>query len=334
MIIVTGGTGLLGGHLLLKLVELKKPVRVIIRKGTDPNKILSVWKHYPVDQHLPEQFEWFEADLNHRAEVYEALEGASQVYHCAGLVSFTQRQKRPLWETNAGITGNIVDALLEQPESKLVHVSSIAAIGPAGPGENCTELNGWPVSRDSIYATTKTRGELEVWRGISEGLKAAIINPSIILGPGDWNKSSAHIFDVIYKGLRFYAKGITGYVDVRDVVGCMIQLMQSDISGERFIVNTTNLSFYELFNKVAFGLHVKAPSRYATPVITSLACKAEWFRTLFTVGEPRITRSGARSSHAVQQYSSEKVCKALDFSFRDIDETIRHTAECYLKEIK
>ncbi len=333
MIIVTGGTGLLGGHLLARLAGTGKPVRLIVRKGTDPARLRDVWKHYGEEQHgLPEQFEWFEADLTNKVEVYEAFAGASQVYHCAGLVSFSNRNRKQLWETNIEITGNIVNALLEEPACKLVHVSSVAAIRSADHNEVCTEQSGWPVSRESMYAATKTRGEMEVWRGICEGLNAVIVNPSIIIGPGNWKKSSAMIFDAIYKGLAYYTRGVTGYVDVRDVVECMIQLMQSDISGERFILNAANLSFQDMFNKVASALNVEAPSCYASPFITSIASRVEWMKTVFTGGEPRITRSTAHSSHTIQLYSAEKIRKALNFTFRDIDDTIRYTAECYLKE--
>ncbi len=333
MIVVTGGTGLLGGHLLLELAKEKTPVRVIIRKGTDPKKVFSVWKHYSIDtQALLNRFEWFEADLINKAEVGEALEGATQVYHCAGLISFGYGKRRSMWETNVDITSNLVNTLLELPGVKLVHVSSVAALGPAMPDEQISELNAWPVSCKSMYEKTKTRGELEVWRGITEGLHAVIVNPSIILGPALWNTSSARIFNVIYKGLKFYTLGVKGYVDARDVASAMIQLMQSDISGERFILNAANISFFDLFNKTANALHVKPPSFYASPFLTSIAWQAEWVRMLISGNEPAITRISMRSAHTTQQYTAEKISSQLNFTFRNIDETIQHTAECYLKE--
>jgi len=333
MIVVTGGTGLLGGHLLLKLAEEKTAVRVIIRKGTDPKKVFAIWKHYPVDpQSLLSRFEWFEADLNNKAEIPNAFENATQVYHCAALVSFGYGHRQIMWETNVDATANIVTYLQELSGVKMVHVSSIAAIGPIMSNGQYNEQSGWPVKCKSMYEKTKTRGELEVWRGVTEGLNAVIVNPSIILGPAKWNTSTARIFDVIFKGLWFYTRGINGYVDARDVADAMILLMESQISGERFILNACNISFFDLFNKISVALHVKPPKIVANPFMTSLAWQAEFIRRLITGGEPVITRISMRSAHAKQYYSAAKIGSQLPFTFRDIDETIRHTAKCYLKE--
>jgi dihydroflavonol-4-reductase len=333
MIVITGGTGLLGGHLLIALAKENLPVRVILRKGTDPMKVFQVWKHYPVDlQSMLNRFEWFEADLINKAEVPGAFEKATQVYHCAGLISFGYGKRRSMWETNVEATSNIVNVLMDLPGVKLVHVSSIAAIGPAMPDEPCSELSGWPVAENPLYTKTKTRGELEVWRGIAEGLNAAIVNPSIILGPAKWNTSTARIFDTIYKGLGFYTLGVNGYVDARDVADAMIRLMHSTISGERYILNACNISFHDLFTNISSALHVKPPSYYANPFLTSLAWRAEFLRMLITGRDPVITRTSMRSAHAKQFYSAEKFSSQLGFTFRNINETIEHTAQCYLKE--
>jgi dihydroflavonol-4-reductase len=333
MIVVTGGTGLLGGHLLLELINTDDTIRVIIRKDSKPEKVFSVWKHYHSDpQALLKRFQWYPADMINMAEMNDAIENASQVYHCAGFVSFDPGKKRKLWETNVNITANLVNTCLAHSNLKLVHVSSVATINNPGDDTQSNEQSSWLVSGKSGYAATKTRGELEVWRGITEGLNAVIVNPTVILGPGAWDKSSARIFDILYRGLRYYTTGITGYVDVRDVVRAMIELMHSNISGERFVLNAVNLTFKELFEKISLALKIKAPSHVASPFITSLAWKAEWLLSLLTGHKPRVTRVSARSAHARQEYSSEKICTQLGFSFRDINETIRDVAECYLKE--
>jgi dihydroflavonol-4-reductase len=333
MIVVTSGTGLLGAHLLLELVNTDDRVRVIMRKGSSRKKVFSVWKHYHDDPRtLLGRFEWYEADLTNKAEVCSAIEGASKIYHCAGFVSFSSGQKRAFRESNIEIIANLVDACLQISGIKLVHVSSVAAIGKTVGEKQSSESGGWPVSAKSMYARTKIRGELEVWRGIAEGLNAIIVNPSVILGPGDWEKSSARIFEVVYKGLGFYTKGVTGFVDVRDVVNVILELMHSDITGERFIVSAANLTFEELFAKIAFSFDKKPPSHYASPLMTSFAWRTEWLYALLTGRQPRITRVSARSAHAIQEYTAEKVCSRLDFSFRNIDETIREVAACYLKD--
>jgi dihydroflavonol-4-reductase len=332
MIVVTGGTGLLGGHLLLSLANENLPVRVIIRKGGNPEKVFHVWRNYPVDSSaLLRRFEWYEADLTNKSEASDALKGATQIYHCAGLVSFAYGRRREMWDTNVTATGNLVDSLLESDHAKLVHVSSIAAIGPTLMDGFYTEQSGWPVNCKSMYEKTKTHGEFEVWRGIAEGLNAVIVNPSIILGPAKWDTSSARIFDTIYNGLLFYTRGINGYVDVRDVADAMINLMNSNISGERYILNAVDLSFSELFNKISDSLHVKRPKYHAGKFLTALAWQAEFVRALLTGHDPIITKTSMRSAHAKQFYSSEKFRLTTGYSYRDIDDTIRHTASCFLK---
>jgi dihydroflavonol-4-reductase len=333
MIVVTGGTGLLGAHLLLELAKEDAPVRVILREGTSPEKVLSVWKYYHENpRSLLERFEWHYADLTNRADVHEALDGAVQLYHCSGLVSFDPRLRRRLWEINFSITRNLVDECLSLQGIRMVHVSSVAAIKGSDSGEVNSESDGWPVKSSSVYARTKTAGEMEVWRGITEGMEAVIVNPSVILGPGNWKSSSARIVDVVYNRLPFYTSGVTGFVDARDVASAMLVLMKSTISGERYILNAANVSFRELFEKMAASLQRKAPAHYASPFLTSLAWRAERIKSFLTRNEPVITRSSARSAHAKQAFSSDKIKKDTGFTFREIDETIREVAACYLKE--
>jgi dihydroflavonol-4-reductase len=333
MIVVTGGTGLIGGHLLLELEETGDPVRVILRKGTPPEKVFNVWKHYhPRPEELLNRFEWYYADLNNRAEAYEALEGATGIYHCAGFVSFNPGDRKQLWETNVHMTEKLVSACSGIPGVKFVHVSSVAAVNGSDNEAQCTEQSGWPAKALSWYARSKTHGEMEVWRGITEGLNAVIVNPSVILGPGAWQASSARIFDVVYRGLKYYTRGITGFVDARDTAKAMIALMKSDISGERYVLNAANLSFRDLFTKIALALHKKPPSRYASPFMTSLAWRGELLLSLVSGRVPRITKVSARAAHAMQGYSSEKIRKQLGFTFTGIDKTIQEVAGFYLDE--
>jgi len=335
MIVVTGGTGLVGSHLLLSLAKANNAIRALIRPGSDPKKILAVWNHYTNDpDSLFERIDWYTVDLLNRASLAEALQGAHQVYHCAARVSFDPRRKSEIWNANVTLTRNLVNCCLELTNVKLIHVSSVAAIGRPREDGISDETCGWPVKPASIYSKTKTLAELEVWRGITEGLNAVIVNPSVILGPGDWKKGSAMIFDTIRKGLMFYPGGATGFVDVSDVAEVMVALGNSELSGERYILNSADLSFRELFEKVAINLHRKPPSYSISPFMTSLAWIVEWMLTLVTKKEPRITRHSARSAHSVQSYSSEKICNALPYSFRNIDETIREIAAFYTKDKK
>ena len=330
MIVVTGGTGLTGSHLLLQLVQMKKQVRVFIRPGSEPEKILKVWQYYTPDANeLFKKIDWHTVNMFDRASLDEALQGAQQVYHCAAAVSFNPRRKSEIWDSNVNLTRNLVNACLDLQDCRMIHMSSVAAVGKPQEDFPVDETAGWPVKPGLIYAKTKTLGELEVWRGINEGLDAVIVNPSVILGPGTGNRGSSMLFESLKQGLQFYPAGTTGFVDVRDVVDIMIKLGDSNISGERFILNAVNLSYKDFFTRVALQFNRKPPSRFVTPFMASVAWKMEGLLTLFTGKEPRITRFTSKTSQVKQEYSSEKLIKYLDFSFRDIDATIREISKFY-----
>jgi len=330
MILVTGGTGLVGSHLLHELVKTDSHIRAIIRTGSHPGSILPLWKYYSADaETLFKKIEWYSTDLMNRAAIAEAINGWEKIFHCAGSVSFSRRRKNEIRETNIIMVRNLIDACLENNTGKFIHVSSVAAIAkPEGNGP-ADESSGFPVKPGSLYAKSKTLGELEVWRGISEGLNAVIVNPSVILGPAVNKMGSTMLFSSLRKGMSFYPSGSTGFVDVRDVAGIMVRLADSDISGERFVLNSANMAYRELFTKILSGYSRKPPKFRLSKTSASLAALGEWFMTLFTGKEPRITLATARSSASHHAYSAEKVRSTLGVTFRDIDETIRDTADYY-----
>jgi dihydroflavonol-4-reductase len=303
-----------------------------VRPGGEYRKVLTIWKHYDKQpESLLEQVEWLPADLTDKAEMTELLEGADELYHCAAKVSFQARDKKEMYRVNTEAVKNIVNCCLGQGNIRLLHVSSIAAIG--GPDrEVFDETSGWPARSRSVYARTKTLGEFEVWRGITEGLQAVIVNPSVILGPGPWQQSSARFFDVVYKGLNYYTLGETGFVDVQDVVSAMILLMRSEITGERFILNAANMSYKALFEKIAAALQVVPPQKYAGPFKTALAWRMEFLKQLLTGIEPRVTRQSAYTAHKRQGYSSSKIQRVTGKKFLPMDETIQRVAHCYLSD--
>jgi len=330
MIIVTGGTGLVGSHLLLMLAEKDAHVRALIRPGRRPETLLKLWQHYTsAADDLYRKIEWYETDLSNPASIADGIAGWEKLYHCAASVSFNPRRKKEIWQTNILMVRDLVNACLDNNTGKFIHVSSVAAVAkPQGDGPG-NEKSGFPVKPGSVYAKTKTLGELEVWRGINEGLNAVIVNPSIILGPSVKIMGSSMLFETLRKGISFYPAGSSGFVDVRDVAEVMVRLADSNISGERFILNGANISYRELFEKILACYGQKPPKYKLSGFTTSLAAIAEWFLTLFTGNEPRITLNTARSSHGVQAYSAEKVSKVAGFRFREIDDTLRETCGYY-----
>lgn len=332
MNLVTGGTGMLGAHLLFDLLNKGEKVRAIKRTSSDLKIVRKIFSFYTSQSdQLFEKIEWVDADLLDVFSLEDALEGIRQVYHCAAMVSFNKKDQQRMLENNVTGTANLVNACLKERIYKLVHVSSIAALGRAEKGETTTEKTPWKDSdKDSPYSISKYQSELEVWRGIAEGLNAVIINPSVIIGPGDWSKGSPSFFPFIAKGMKFYSQATNGYVSVRDVSKVMMVLMGIDISGERFIVNAEDLTYLELFNMIAKSTHSNYPSIEAKSWMLNLGWRLAKIPSLFTRKTPQFTRSTAHSFMHSYSYSSQKLEDAIGFEFTAMQKVIGETGALYL----
>jgi dihydroflavonol-4-reductase len=334
MIIVTGGTGLLGSHLLYELVKNGKEVTAIRRSEKNIPGVEQVFGYYSeTPGELLERIHWVQADMLNYPDMLEVMEGVDEVYHCAAIVSFDPSQHAEMIQSNTLGTANLVNAAIENGVSKFVHVSSTAAIGKPVGDNLADETLIWTESKANTgYSISKFRSEMEVWRGLQEGLNAVIVNPSIILGPGFWDHGSSSIFKKIDKGLKFYSNGVTGYVGVWDVVRIMIRLMESDISEERFLVTAENLTYREVFDRVADEMGKKRPTIEGTKFMAELAWRFDWLVSkLFRVGEHTLTKERVRAARNVVRYDNAKVRKTLDFEFEPIDSVIKNVVEYYRK---
>ncbi len=333
MILVTGGTGLVGAHLIYHLLQGNKKVRALKRKSSDIQKTRFVFSFYGDGAlSLFEQIEWIDGDLLDYDSLTQALENIDIVYHTGALVSFNPSLKDQLMEVNEAGTANLVNICIEKNIKKFCFVSSIATMGNSKNGELIDEFSYWQGGKNhSAYSISKFRAEMEVWRATKEGLNAVIVNPSVIIGPGDWSTGSPKIIKTIYKGLRYFTPGGTGFVDVRDVVRSMIQLTESDTTNERFIINGANLSYQNFFNLVAKGLKVKAPHVKAGKFLLSLAWRFEKVRNLITGSEPLITPDSARTSLKTTLYSGKMIEKTIGFQYTPIETTLKDTTAFFLK---
>jgi nucleoside-diphosphate-sugar epimerase len=337
MILVTGGTGLVGSHLLYDLLSKGEKVRALKRKNSKIEQVEKVFSYYSSDyKELFNKIEWLEGDVQDDFSLEEALKDVRDVYHCAAMVSFHKKDKRKLFEINVEGTRNLVDACVDAKIHKFCMVSSIAALGTPEEGEDTVdETSPWsPEDKRSNYSLSKFQSELEVWRAIEEGLNAVIVNPSVILGPGYWEKGSSQLFSTVAKGLKYYTKGITGYVDVRDVSKAMIQLMESNITNERFILNGDNCTYQYLFETIAKYLNVKQAKIYATPQLTEIAWRLAAVKSIFTFSKNSFTKETARASHNCKNYSNQKIKDAIAFEFTSIEDSIRDTAKHYPLQAK
>ncbi|QCR23633.1 NAD-dependent epimerase/dehydratase family protein [Pontibacter sp. SGAir0037] len=310
MVFVTGSSGLIGNFLIPALLQQGYPVKALYR-----NQIPAI--------EGAGQAQWVEGDILDPSFLRSELVGVSHIFHCAGLVSYAPQDEELLKQINIEGTANIVDACLEIGNVKLCHVSSIAAVGRPKGTNILTEDAKWDQAEEhSAYASSKYFGELEVWRGVAEGLKAVIVNPSVILGPADWNRSSTRLFKYVYDEKPFYTTGKANFVDVRDVVEAIMRLNFSEISGERFILNAAQLTYKEFFEEAARCFGKKAPARKVPPLLAEVVWRAEHVRSWFTGKRPLITKDTARVSGKSHFFSNSKVQKAINLEFRPIAETI------------
>lgn len=333
MILVTGGTGLLGSHLLLNLVENGESVRAIYRTEAKRDAVLGIFGYYHENpKALWERIDWVQGDVLDIPNLEDAFDGVSQVYHCAAAVTFLPADEPYMHKVNVEGTANVVNLCLERPELRLCHVSSVAAIGRDGSEKVIDEQNEWKESKhNASYAVSKHHAEMEVWRGITEGLNAFMINPSLIIGPGDWSQSTGAMFRKAWKGLPFYTRGGNCFVDVRDVVAVMMALMKSEVRNERFIVGAENRLFKEVFERIAQNMGKKPPTLEASPWMTELTWRAEKLRSAITGTKPFITKEVAHHALQLNRYDNAKLLKKLpDFSFRKVDETLDFVCDKFM----
>ncbi|WP_347050861.1 NAD-dependent epimerase/dehydratase family protein [Flavobacterium olei] len=328
MILVTGGTGLVGAHLLLHLIENGENVRALYRNQKRIEKTKSVFDFYKKTD-LFEKIDWLEADILDVPSLENAFIGITQVYHSAALISFDPKDEEKLRKTNIEGTANMVNFSIAKGIEKFCFVSSIAALGDIAPHETyITEETDWnPEKPHSDYAISKYGAEMEVWRGLQEGLDVIIVNPGVILGPPQmmtiFDEGSSEIYRKVSNGLSFYTLGSTGFVSIDDVVKITSELMKSDIKNERFTIIADNIVFRDLLNTVADILKVKRPHIHAKPLFMNLLWIADF---LLFFKKRSITKATAKASYSNNLYSNEKIKTALGTVFTDIHDYIKDSS--------
>ncbi len=336
MILVTGATGLLGSHLLYDLLIHGEKVRAMKRAGSSTAPVLHTFTYYSKNaQQLFDRIEWVDGDMCDYYSVEDAVRGVDYVYHCAATISFNPKDAHLMLQQNELGCANVVNACLEHKIRKACFVSSVAALGHTGTEEPITENTFWKISdENSSYAISKYASEREVWRGIEEGLNAVIVNPSIIVGPGNRNSGSSNMFNGAYEGMKFYAHGVTAFVDVRDVAKCMRLLMESESKGERFIVSSENISYKSFFDEMHRAFGKPLPSVFAPIWLSNLVWRFEAFKSAITGSNPLITKDTARSAHQKNYYSNEKIRSYLNVSFIPVLQSVQDSCGLYLRDLE
>lgn len=267
--------------------------------------------------------EWVEGDVLDLGALEEGMQGVRRVYHCAAMVSLSNKERREMYRVNIQGTANVVNLCLDLGVEKLVHVSSVAGLGREKDGSFITEKTPFDYDGQNwAYGISKYESECEVWRGIAEGLKAAIVNPTIVLADRDWTQGSGRMFGVIQKGMRFYTPGGNGYVDVRDVSRCMIALMESNISAQRFIINAENRSYKAIFSLIAQAMGKPLPSVKLKRWMLEIAWRVNFVYSAISGKEPLISKDAVKAGFRVTRYSNEKIVNATGIKFLPLEQTI------------
>lgn len=323
-ILVTGGTGFLGSNILKELVKAGFSPLALRRSSS------------PFPEHIEEDtlsnIQWITGDILDVISLEEAMQGVDTVIHAAAVVSFNKKDKKLLEKVNLEGTANVVNLALETGVRRIVHISSIAALGRKKDSNIVDETAKWESSKNNTaYGQSKYLGELEVWRGFAEGLEGVILNPATILGYGNWNEGSNAIFKNVYKEFGWHTNGVNAFTDVEDVAKAVVMVMQSPITEQRFIISNDNWSFKKLLYTIADGFNKKRPTKNATPFLSGLAWRVEWFKSLFSGRKPLITKESAKVANSETYYDNSKLLKAFpDFRYKPLEITIKKACEKYL----
>ncbi len=319
MVAVTGATGLLGSHILERLQRAGVDIIGLHRSGRD--------------QSPREGIAWRTADISDQVTLREALEGATTVIHAAAFVSFNPRRRKQIFEINVEGTRNIVNTCLQLGIKNLIHVSSVSALGRK-PGEPVTEVSKWSGAHATDYAESKYLAELEVFRGAEEGLEVGIVNPSVILSTVQLHRSSAALFDYVWKERTFYTEGNLNYVDARDVAEAIFQLYARPRPGEKYILSAGAVTYKKFFELLAEKFGKRAPAVKVSSRLSYWVGWAEEMRGLLVNRDPLITRQSAGTARHSFLYDNRKVKEQLGIQMHSLEETLDWCCADYLRNVK
>ena len=335
MILVTGATGLVGSHLVYQLLKKGNKIKAVKRTSSDTSNTLKVFSYYDSNaQELFNSIEWIDVDLMDVEEVETVFENITEVYHCAAMVSFAPKDKKKILKFNAEITANLVNAALLKDIKKFGMLSSVAVLDKSSDRET-TENDYWKADPNvSVYGISKYRSEMEVWRGVEEGLNAVIVNPSLILGPGNWGSSSSVLFKTAHKGMPFYSTGTNGFVDVRDVAKAIIELMDKNSFGKRFILNSENWPLRKSFAEMAKNLESKQPHIALSKKLSAIYWRLEWVKSFIFGWQPTVTKETVHTAFSNTRFSNQKIKDTIGFEFIPVEKSIEEFSQFYLNDLK
>lgn len=322
-ILITGGTGFIGSYILKDLLHHGYDNLVATKRPSSDMTLV---------EEVADRVKWVELDILDIVGLSDIVSDVRAIIHAAAMVSFASNDRDALMKINVEGTANLINLALEEDVKRFIHISSIATIASSSSRPLVNENDERDVNAEnSSYAISKQKAEMEVFRGGGEGLSIGILNPSLVLGSGFWNKGSASMFRQIQKGLPFYPKGLTGFVDVRDVAKAATILLDNPISGERFIISGENRSYQSIFDAIAEGLDAKKPKIPLSPFLREAGYWVSKIISGFVKDKKLLSRSTLRSSAMTVRFDNEKSINELGLMYRPIEKTIQETCSQFKK---
>lgn len=331
MIFITGATGMIGAHIAFRLTSQGDKVRALKRPESSIADTEKIFRFYSDNaDELLRRIEWVEGDILDTFSLEDAMQGVTQVYHSAAVVSFVPKEREYMLKVNGEGTSNMINVAMQYGVKKFCHVSSVAALGRTIDLKNINEETWWKNDpANSWYAISKYAGEREVWRATEEGMDVVIVNPSVVIGPGNAVRSSNAIFALAKKGFSWYTTGAGGFVDARDVADACVKLMESNVVNQRFVLNAKNMSYHEFANRILKRFGHKPASRSLGSFTMGLMWRIEKLGALLSGNPPRVTKESAASAREALSFGGEKITGTIDFQYRDLDKTLDEVAVYY-----
>ncbi|MDH5474183.1 MAG: NAD-dependent epimerase/dehydratase family protein [Cyclobacteriaceae bacterium] len=323
MILITGANGLIGSQICKYLISEDLPFKALKRKGSDISLL-------PDDK-----VNWVDGDILDAVLLREYLRGVSVVIHCAAIVSYHKEDEQLMYHVNVKGTRNIVDVCIEEGVQQFIHISSIAAFGKKPNQLEVDENNDWVESPvNSAYARTKYLSELEVWRGFHEGMGVCVVNPSVVLAPGDGKRSSSKLLKYVWDEKKFYTKGMLNYVDVRDIAKVVIEIYKNNIVGERFILNAGNITYKDIFERIANRFEKKSPTFLVGESLLKVIYVLDQIKYFFTRIKPVVTKEMLKSTRSNYLYVNNKSRDFFKMNYTPLDETLDWVCLNFKQQIK
>ena len=326
---LTGGTGLLGTYFLIKALEQGHGVTAIYRneKSIELSKKIFALQGSQIVEKFS-KIDWVQANLLNPLELDELILPHHTVVHCAGMVSFLPSDEQEMYKSNFVGTQNLVNVCIEKGVKKFIHISSVSTLCKEEEIRDETSFQR-PAKEAGFYGKSKYLAEMEVWRGMQEGLNACVLSPSIILGAHDWNKGSSKMFGVAHQGLLFYTLGKTGFVDVNDVAEAILVVAKTETKQKRYCLNAENIFYKDFFENLHLAFGKPMPKYKAGKFLTSLYWRLQWLKSKITNSAPLVTKESASTAHSIRLFNGDRFAEEFSFSYTPINKSVASIVKKY-----